>query len=388
MSFVVNSSRSPKQIKLDKLTAWPVENDSDKAHWNKLIEEHHYLHDSTLCGPQIRYVVSLGNMAVALLSFSCAAWHLIDRDNWIGWNEEQRERRLGFIVQNSRFLILPGKEVRNLASRSLALCLNRLSGDWDVRYGHRVLIVETFTEKRYPGTSYKADNWHRIGITRGFSRDTAKFYRENNAPKTIWIKELEPGAREILRAPKLPDNLMQYEKDATPFRKSKALDCKQLRTLSDVMGAVPDPRRTAGRRYSLRGCLCVIALGFLVGCEGLSECAEVGSRLSAAQLRAVGFRPHGRERKLRAPCHNTLWRVMSMVDTIEFERLIGQWFDINIEGMPTAIALDGKTLCGSRDHKDHAQHVVSMVSHDMQHTPFFCRRQQTVKDMRARRRAT
>lgn len=384
MPFVVNPHRRPKQITLSKLNAWPIKNEADKEHWNKLIEEHHFLHDATLCGPQIRYVVSLGNMAVALLSFSCAAWHLIDRDNWIGWNEEQRERRLHFVIQNSRFLILPGKDVKNLASRSLALCLGRLADDWRERYGYGVMIVETFTEKKYPGTSYKADNWQRIGVTRGFSRDTMKFYRENKAPKTIWIKELENGARETLSASELPEELRPFEKEASPFRKSQTLKCEQLKSLRDVLAAIPDPRRPAGRRYPLQGCLSIIALGFLVGCEGLNECAEVGSRLSAAQLRAIGIRPHGPKRKLRAPCHNTLWRTMSMIDTIEFERLIGLWFNSNVDGAPMGIALDGKTLCGSRDHNGHAQHVVSMVSHDMRQTPFFCRRPQIAKDMKAK----
>lgn len=379
MSFCVNPHNPPKQIQLAKLKAWPVTTEADKQHWNRLVEQHHHLHDARLCGSQIRYVVTYGDMALVLLSFSSASYHLIDRDLWIGWNQEQREGRLPLIVQNSRFLILPGKKTMNLASRSMALCLDRLGTDWKEQYGLAPLAVETFTEKKFPGTSYKADNWERIGITRGFSRDTVKFYRENKAPKTIWVKELVPDARKILSAPNLPEELACFELPPSLFRKAQTLKCSQLESLCDVLRALTDSRRPAGRRFSLAGCLSIIALGFLVGCEGLKECAEVGSRLSKAQLKAIGIFPCARSNRHTAPSHVTLWRVMSLVDTIEFERHIGVWFNANMKTLPAGVALDGKTLCGSVDCNRHEQHVVSMVSHDMENTPFFFKRQQTAK---------
>jgi len=385
MAFSVTPHNPPKRIPLDRVKAWPVTTEADKKHWDQLIEKHHYLKNATLCGSQIRYVVSFGGMALALLSFSSASYHLIDRDNWIGWDEGQRERRLPLIVQNSRFLILPGKEIKNLASRSMALCLHRLGADWEERYGFAPLVAETFTERRYNGASYKADNWHRVGITRGFSRDGSKFYRLNKSPKTIWVKELVPGACEILSGETLPDNLARFELPPTLFRRAQALNCAQLGSLRDVLCSLTDPRRAAGRRYSLAGCLGIVALGLLVGCEGIKECAEVGSRLSKAQLRSLGIHPHGRDQRHIAPSNVTLWRVMSRVDTIEFERLVGVWFNANVDGLPRGIALDGKTLCGSVDCDGHEQHVVSMVSHDMEHSPFFSRQQQTAKDMRGRR---
>lgn len=388
MAFSVNPHNPPKQIPLDRVKAWPVTTQADKEHWNHLVETHHYLQDATLCGPQIRYVVSYGDMALALLSFSSPSYHLIDRDNWIGWDEEQRERRLPLIVQNSRFLILPGKEIKNLASRAMALCLHRLGADWEGLYGFAPLIAETFTERKYSGTSYKADNWQRVGITRGFSRDSTKFYRLNKSPKTIWVKELVPGAKGILSGEILPDNLARFELPPTPFRRAQTLNCKQLESLRDVLRSLTDSRRAAGRRYSLAGCLGIIALGFLVGCEGIKECAEIGSRLSKAQLRAIGIHPHGRDQRHIAPCNVTLWRVISMVDTIEFERLIGVWFNANVDGLPKGLAVDGKTLCGSVDCDGHAQHVVSMVSHDMERSPFFSKQQQTAKDTREKQQGT
>jgi hypothetical protein len=43
----------------------------------------------------------------AKLEGRAAAWKMQDRDAWIGWNDQQRQRNLQRIVNNGRFLILP-----------------------------------------------------------------------------------------------------------------------------------------------------------------------------------------------------------------------------------------------------------------------------------------
>jgi hypothetical protein len=373
-------------IVLDQLVALPVDEEEDLARWNRLVTKHHYLRSATLCGPQIRYVVSCRGRAVALLSFSAASWHLRDRDRWIGWNEKQRLSRLGFVAQNSRFLILPGISTRNLASKSLSLCLARLKADWLERYQQPLLLVETFVEKSYPGTSYRADNWTRLGETRGFSRDGAEFYRLNEAPKTLWVKELHPQARTWLAAPQLPPQYQPFERDIRADEHARLATAKSLESLYEVFQAVPDPRHRSGRRHSLPCCLAIIASGFLLGCEGLAECADYGRCLKPAQLRAIRARRNRRTKAYEAPCHETLWRVMSRIDTGEFERLIGEWYNGQQEQKPKAYALDGKTLCGSLDEKGNALHVVSVVSHDR--TPFFCKRRPTTRATKAKPRAT
>jgi hypothetical protein len=50
--------------------------------------------------------------------------HLKSREEWIGWSLRQRARRLNFVVNNSRLVILPARQsFSNLASRVLGLCL-------------------------------------------------------------------------------------------------------------------------------------------------------------------------------------------------------------------------------------------------------------------------
>jgi hypothetical protein len=107
---------------------------------------------------------------------------------------------------------MPGVNTPNLASKVLSLCQKRLFEDWYARYHHPVLVLETFVERCYPGTSYRADNWIRLGETRGFSRGGPDFYCRNDAPKTLWVKELYPGARQDLSSCVLPAELAPFER--------------------------------------------------------------------------------------------------------------------------------------------------------------------------------
>ena len=75
------------------------------------------------------------------------------------------------ITNNTRFLILPYVRVPHLASWILGQVLRRLSADWQQKYGHPIVLVETFVEQqRFAGTSYRASNWIRLGSTTGRSR--------------------------------------------------------------------------------------------------------------------------------------------------------------------------------------------------------------------------
>jgi hypothetical protein len=74
-----------------------------------------------------------------MLVFCAAAKYLRHRDKWIGWTREQQRRRLALVANNSRFLLLPHRTVPNLGSRVLKLAWDRLSADWQHKYGHPVL---------------------------------------------------------------------------------------------------------------------------------------------------------------------------------------------------------------------------------------------------------
>jgi len=80
--------------------------DGERKRHDSLLDEQHYLKSGQLVGEQLRYVAECDGEWLALLIWSAGSYHLADRDDWIGWSPEQRRRRLPFVVNNSRFLIL------------------------------------------------------------------------------------------------------------------------------------------------------------------------------------------------------------------------------------------------------------------------------------------
>src|SRR5206468_4086037 len=124
---------------------------------------------------------------VACLQFSSAAWRIAVRDEWIGWDDEARVRNLGHVVNNSRFLVLPWVEIKNLASRILGQAAGRIVVDWKRHYGLEPLLAETLEDpQRYRGTCYRAANWMDLGRTSGL--------RESDLER-----ELEKRGRELMR---------------------------------------------------------------------------------------------------------------------------------------------------------------------------------------------
>jgi hypothetical protein len=159
--------------------------------WNALLQRWHYLGKGPLCGAQIRYLVKSSRHGwVGALAFSAAQWRMRERDKYIGWSEAARRAHLHRVVCNSRFLILPTVQVRNLASRVLSLGLSRLGKDWTDRYGYAPVLAETFVDpRRFAGTCYRAANWRRVGQT--VARPTAyPNGKVTDGPKDIYLHPL------------------------------------------------------------------------------------------------------------------------------------------------------------------------------------------------------
>lgn len=163
-----------------------------------LIGAYHYLGYQQATGAQLKYLVCLDERPIACLSFGPAAWKVASRDTHIGWTAQARQQRLPWIVNNDRFLILPGVKVPHLASYVLAATLRRLRTDWQTVYGHDLALAETFIEKdRFQGTCYAAANWICLGETRGRGRND----RTKTAAlpiKTVWVYALRRDFRQVL----------------------------------------------------------------------------------------------------------------------------------------------------------------------------------------------
>ena len=78
--------------------------------------------------------------------------------------------------------------------------LRRLSADWQSKYGHGIVLVESFVEReRFAGTSYKAANWSALGATSGRSRQD-RYHRLRVPVKELYLYALQRGFREALCA--------------------------------------------------------------------------------------------------------------------------------------------------------------------------------------------
>jgi hypothetical protein len=174
---------------LDAVRLEPVQRQSS-ALWNEYIDRYHYLGYKPLPGAQLRYFAYAGDRLVGLLGFGAAAWKTGPRDVWIGWSREQRQRNLGGVVNNARFLIVPWVRVASLASKLLAMASRVLPQDWEGRYGYRPVLLETFVEaQRFAGTCYRAANWTCVGQTQG--RGKLGDHRLAQVPvKTVWVYPL------------------------------------------------------------------------------------------------------------------------------------------------------------------------------------------------------
>lgn len=141
----------------------------ERERFDSLLESRHYLQSARIGGQCLRYIGEVDGQWVALLAFSGAAPHTKAREEAIGWTPRERARRLCFVVNNSRFLVLADPhKYPNLASRVLALCLKRLNVDWQEHWAHPVVLVESYVdESQHRGTCYRACGFKALGLTAG-----------------------------------------------------------------------------------------------------------------------------------------------------------------------------------------------------------------------------
>lgn len=171
----------------------------DRRTFSRYLSQHHYLGYRGPVGESLAYLVrDCQGRDLACVLFGAAAWKTKPRDAWIGWDDNTRARRLSFVTNNHRFLILPWVRAPHLASHILGRISRRLSDDWQTKYGHPIYLLETFVEReRFKGTCYRAANWTCVGQTQGRSRQDRD--RKLLVPvKDIYLYPLSSRYREQL----------------------------------------------------------------------------------------------------------------------------------------------------------------------------------------------
>jgi len=164
------------------------------------IDQFHYLGFDRTVGENMKYIAKdKFGTPLACLLFGSAAWSCGDRDRFIGWDKGQRSSNLMFMTNNVRYLIFPWVRVQNLASHILANVSRRINGDWEEKYGHSLVCLETFVDERFHGTCYKAANWIHVGRTLGRGRDGGHHYAIM-PEKEVYIYPLVKGYCQKLRS--------------------------------------------------------------------------------------------------------------------------------------------------------------------------------------------
>jgi predicted transposase YbfD/YdcC len=340
MSNIVRKPSPEEQATLESLQIRIAEPGELKRCHN-LLDEHHYLGSPKPVGERLYYIVSdAQGLWRAVLIFAAAAKHLRARDQWIGWTDVQREKRLPLVVNNIRFLLVPEQTFPNLGTKSLRLALSRLSGDWQAKYGHPALVAESFVDpEQFCGTVYTANGWQELGKTDGSGRHQRDYYVRHDKPKRLFVRELCRNARRSLQAEHLKPALAMVEAKA---RMRSRHTVKEIRSIIEVLRSVPDYRKRIGT-YPLWSLLAIYLLAVLCGApRGSKDLAKFARRFSQSQRCALGIRRrHGR---YPAPSQPTFWRLLEEISAVQLEQALLEVQERLRGPAPKEelIALDGK----------------------------------------------
>lgn len=334
------STASSLSSPLEEIVVRPIHAGEHRA-WRQFIDRHHYLGHRCLVGESLCYVAFLKGEVVALIGWAAAALKNTPRDAYIGWNWDTKCRRLSRVVNNIRFLVLPGPPVPNLASQVLSANLRRLSRDWQTRYGHPVFLAETFVDtSRFHGTCYRASNWIELGRTSGWSRQRTT-YRRNGTPKTVFVYPLHRRARALLSAEHDP---VRTDKEAATLAIDPArMPLEGKGGLIDVLRTVTDFRKRRGVRHTIGSVVAFAVCATLSGMRSFGAIAEWAKDQPRDIKDRLGCTRH------QPASQKTFRRILGGVNAEEIDENVGRWLAQRVSAEGEAIALDGKVLCGSGD---------------------------------------
>lgn len=174
--------------------------DAKELLWNALVEKHHYLGYGVQVGRCLKYLIKGDGQLVGAISFSSPAWRLSLRSSLVRRLHLHVADAHDIIIYNSRFLLLPTVRVPHLASRVLAAALKKAVADWTRYYAVQPMLAETFVDPtRFSGTSYRAANWIRVGMTNGYSK-VGSSHHNSQEPKEFFVYGLTRNLRRALPA--------------------------------------------------------------------------------------------------------------------------------------------------------------------------------------------
>lgn len=358
----------------------------EQSRFDETLERAHWL-GAGLVGEVMRYVAEENGEWVALIGFGSAALCVRARDASIGWSERQRWNRLRYIANNQRFCVLDEHRRPNLASQALGAVLRRLSFDYEQRWGHPVVLVETFTDPaRHLGTCYKAANFTQLGRTSGYGRKAGHF-AHHGVEKVIWTKMLRRDALRLL-ASNFDHPLLDKRRGTLMTAIDlNSVDLDSENGLLERLSTVTDPRMRRGVRHSIVSILAIAAIGTLRGARSFRALGETAAELPQEALARLDARISPTTGLRVAPDSSTIRRNLNAVDRNEFDQVVGSWLSDQVAANRakrrqtdseepsagddddktkdlTALAIDGKALRGARLDGGGQVHLLSALTHD------------------------
>ena len=148
-----------------------------------------------------------------------------------------------------------------------------------------------------------------------------------------------------------------------------------VQPLQEVLAEVPDPRADGGKRHEFAAVLLLICVAMLSGCKNPNQIAAWGAGQNHEYLRLLGFKRGSSIGK------SALYDVIGRIDVEDLEGRLMQWVESVLLEMKTmarnevsvstkeatapieAVAMDGKTLRGSKKQGADLHHLLSAVEH-------------------------
>ena len=180
------------------LTLIKVVNLDQMRLWNEMMLREHPQGAGPLVGAQMRYLIGSEHGWLGGFGFAAAALQLAERDRWIGWDTPTRQQHQHRVVGMNRFLIRPSVRCHNLASRLLGMAVRSIGEDFQLQYGYRPWLLESFVDtEHFAGTCYQAANWLAIGRSQGRGRQDRQ-HQHAKSIKDIYVYPLQPQWRALM----------------------------------------------------------------------------------------------------------------------------------------------------------------------------------------------
>ena len=132
--------------------------------------------------------------------------------------------------------------------------------------------------------------------------------------------------------------------------------------LIDVLVQIPDPRKARGKRHPLQAMLALSCVALLCGYQSLLAISEWSHNYGLTYLPRLGFT------RRHPPGQATWYRVLSKIDWQALEEQLADWVERVLAVLDSGnewegVALDGKTLRGSKKQGAADTHLLSALSH-------------------------